>query len=56
VGGGELFDRIVNLGYYGENDAKQLVSGILEAVQYLHNIGIFILYIMYYLPGYICHK
>ena len=39
VSGGELFDRIVNMGYYGENDAKQIVSGVLEAVQYLHQIG-----------------
>jgi serine/threonine protein kinase len=40
VDGGELFDRIVNLGYYGEEDAKFIVGGILEAVQYLHNAGI----------------
>jgi hypothetical protein len=38
--GGELFDRIVNMGYYGEEDAKHIVSGILEAVNYLHNAGI----------------
>ena len=28
------------MGYYGENDAKIIVSGILEAVQYLHQLGI----------------
>jgi serine/threonine protein kinase len=35
-----LFDRIVNLGYYGEADAKRIMKGILEAVNYLHNAGI----------------
>ncbi|KAJ3258962.1 Calcium/calmodulin-dependent protein kinase type 1 [Boothiomyces macroporosus] len=40
VDGGELFDRIVNLGYYGEDDAKKIVKGIIDAVQYLHNAGI----------------
>jgi len=39
VDGGELFDRIVNLGYYGEEDAKKIVRGILDAAQYLHNAG-----------------
>lgn len=28
------------MGYYGEEDAKHIVRGILEAVQYLHNAGI----------------
>ncbi|KAI8906340.1 kinase-like domain-containing protein, partial [Gorgonomyces haynaldii] len=40
VDGGELFDRIVNLGFYGEEDAKSIVKNILDAVQYLHNAGI----------------
>ncbi|KAJ3307017.1 hypothetical protein HDV03_003344 [Kappamyces sp. JEL0829] len=40
VSGGELFEHIVNKGYYGEDDAKHIVNGILEAVQYLHNNGI----------------
>jgi serine/threonine protein kinase len=30
----------VNLGYYGEEDAKRITKGILEAVNYLHNAGI----------------
>ena len=40
VDGGELFDRIVNLGFYGEEDAKSIVKNILDAVLYLHNAGI----------------
>ncbi|KAL2911718.1 hypothetical protein HK105_208819 [Polyrhizophydium stewartii] len=36
VDGGELFDRIVNLGFYGEEDARAIVKSILEAVKYLH--------------------
>jgi serine/threonine protein kinase len=40
VDGGELLDRIINLGYYGEEDAKRCVSAILDAVSYLHRQGI----------------
>eukprot|EP00842_Homolaphlyctis_polyrhiza_P005051 jgi/Hompol1/5547/HPOL_004531-RA len=40
VDGGELFDRIVNLGFYGEEDARTLVKNILEAVKYLHEAGL----------------
>ncbi|TPX66701.1 hypothetical protein SpCBS45565_g04295 [Spizellomyces sp. 'palustris'] len=36
VDGGELFDRILNLGYYCEDDARNIVTDTLEAVQYLH--------------------
>jgi calcium/calmodulin-dependent protein kinase I len=35
--GGELFDRIVNLGHFSETDAASLISQILSAIQYLHN-------------------
>ena len=31
-----MFDRIVNLGYYDEEDAKRLIQNICEAVKYLH--------------------
>ncbi|XP_063311607.1 calcium/calmodulin-dependent protein kinase type IV-like isoform X2 [Pelobates fuscus] len=40
VTGGELFDRIVERGYYSEQDAACVVQQILEAVFYLHSNGI----------------
>ncbi|KJE92873.1 calcium/calmodulin-dependent protein kinase I [Capsaspora owczarzaki ATCC 30864] len=40
VTGGELFDRILEKGYYTERDAAKLVKDILSAVQYLHSAGI----------------
>uniref|UniRef100_A0A4W3JC76 Calcium/calmodulin-dependent protein kinase Ia n=1 Tax=Callorhinchus milii TaxID=7868 RepID=A0A4W3JC76_CALMI len=40
VAGGELFDRIVERGCYTERDASQLISQILHAVHYLHQLGI----------------
>uniref|UniRef100_A0A8D0B490 Calcium/calmodulin-dependent protein kinase type IV n=1 Tax=Salvator merianae TaxID=96440 RepID=A0A8D0B490_SALMN len=40
VTGGELFDRIVEKGYYSERDAANAVKQILEAVAYLHANGI----------------
>ncbi|KAG9477821.1 hypothetical protein GDO78_013023 [Eleutherodactylus coqui] len=40
VTGGELFDRIIERGYYTEKDASQLIQQVLDAVQYLHNMGI----------------
>lgn len=40
VDGGELFDRIVNLGYYGEDDAREIAKNILSAVAYLHQHNI----------------
>ncbi|XP_072137156.1 calcium/calmodulin-dependent protein kinase type IV [Mobula birostris] len=40
VTGGELFDRIVERGYYSEKDAADVVRQILEAVAYLHQNGI----------------
>ncbi|XP_072276778.1 calcium/calmodulin-dependent protein kinase type 1 isoform X2 [Pyxicephalus adspersus] len=40
VSGGELFDRIVEKGFYTEKDASQLIKQILDAVKYLHDMGI----------------
>ncbi|KAM3936788.1 calcium/calmodulin-dependent protein kinase type IV-like [Leptodactylus fuscus] len=40
VTGGELFDRIVERGYYSEKDAASVIQQILEAVAYLHANGI----------------
>jgi len=38
--GGELFDRIVAKGCYTEDEASELVRKIVEAIKYLHDIGI----------------
>uniref|UniRef100_A0A6I8MY27 Calcium/calmodulin-dependent protein kinase type IV n=1 Tax=Ornithorhynchus anatinus TaxID=9258 RepID=A0A6I8MY27_ORNAN len=40
VTGGELFDRIVERGFYSELDAAHVVKQILEAVAYLHANGV----------------
>ncbi|KAG2464505.1 KCC4 kinase, partial [Polypterus senegalus] len=40
VTGGELFDRIVERGYYSERDAAHVIKQILEAVAYLHDNGV----------------
>jgi len=40
VTGGELFDKIVELGQYTEKDASILVTKMVSAIQYLHSINI----------------
>nr|CAB3227513.1 calcium/calmodulin-dependent protein kinase type IV-like [Phallusia mammillata] len=40
VNGGELFDRIVEKGFYSERDAANVIQQILEAVAYLHSKNI----------------
>uniref|UniRef100_A0A8C5HAL1 Calcium/calmodulin-dependent protein kinase type 1D-like n=1 Tax=Gouania willdenowi TaxID=441366 RepID=A0A8C5HAL1_GOUWI len=40
VSGGELFDRIVEKGFYTEMDASRLIRQVLDAVNYLHAMGI----------------
>jgi serine/threonine/tyrosine protein kinase RAD53 len=40
VSGGELFDAIVNKGSYSESDAAKICKQILEAIQYIHALGI----------------
>jgi len=40
VTGGELFDKIVELGSYSEKDAAILVCKMVSAIQYIHNINI----------------
>uniref|UniRef100_A0A8C6MAN9 Calcium/calmodulin dependent protein kinase I n=1 Tax=Nothobranchius furzeri TaxID=105023 RepID=A0A8C6MAN9_NOTFU len=40
VSGGELFDRIIEKGFYTEKDASKLIQQILDAVKYLHELGI----------------
>lgn len=36
--GGELFDRIVNMGRYSEEDARYFAFKLLNAVLYLHDM------------------
>lgn len=40
VSGGELFDRIVERGFYTEQDASALIKQVLDAVNYLHSMGV----------------
>lgn len=40
VGGGELFDKIVELGAYSEGDAANIVKQVVEGVKYLHDMGV----------------
>uniref|UniRef100_A0AAQ4RI19 Calcium/calmodulin-dependent protein kinase 1Db n=1 Tax=Gasterosteus aculeatus aculeatus TaxID=481459 RepID=A0AAQ4RI19_GASAC len=40
VSGGELFDRIVEKGFYTEMDASRLIRQVLDGVNYLHSLGI----------------
>ena len=40
MSGGELFDRIVEKGFYTEMDASRLIKQVLNAVNYLHDMGI----------------
>jgi serine/threonine protein kinase len=40
VTGGELFDSIVARGHYTEVDAARITKKILQAVDYLHEMGI----------------
>eukprot|EP00581_Thalassiosira_minuscula_P011566 CAMPEP_0183713244 /NCGR_PEP_ID=MMETSP0737-20130205/8139_1 /TAXON_ID=385413 /ORGANISM="Thalassiosira miniscula, Strain CCMP1093" /LENGTH=908 /DNA_ID=CAMNT_0025941997 /DNA_START=158 /DNA_END=2884 /DNA_ORIENTATION=+ len=38
--GGEMFDHLIQHGQYSELDASRLVSEILSALAFLHNIGV----------------
>ena len=38
--GGELFDRIIARGSFSERDAVKVLQMILQAVKYLHKVGI----------------
>jgi calcium/calmodulin-dependent protein kinase I len=40
VRGGELFDKIVERGFYSERDAAELIRQILTAVEYMHAHGV----------------
>ena len=38
--GGELFDHLIKDGSYSEKDASRLISELLSALAFLHNIGV----------------
>lgn len=38
--GGELFDRIVEKVHYSEAEARQVILPVIDAVRYLHEMGI----------------
>ncbi len=38
--GGELFDRIVGRSRFSEDEARRLARPLIEAVAYLHSLGI----------------
>eukprot|EP00948_MAST-09A_sp_MAST-9A-sp1_P003813 g3813.t1 len=40
LSGGELFDRILEKGTFSEQDAAKLIKSIIEAISYLHSLGI----------------
>jgi len=40
VQGSELFDRVVDKGFYSEKNAKIIINQILSAIAYLHTVGI----------------
>mmetsp|Transcript_7556 Transcript_7556/g.8287 ORF Transcript_7556/g.8287 Transcript_7556/m.8287 type:complete len:235 (-) Transcript_7556:95-799(-) len=40
IKGGELFDEIVRRGSYSEKDASNIIRQILEAVAYMHSMGV----------------
>lgn len=40
VSGGELFDHIVERGFYSEKDASVLVNQLCEAVNFMHQHGV----------------
>lgn len=40
VSGGELFDKIVEKGFYTEKEAQSVVKNVSSALKYLHSINI----------------
>ena len=38
--GGELFDRICQLGFFYERDAADIIRTTIDCVKYLHSVGI----------------
>jgi calcium/calmodulin-dependent protein kinase I len=40
VTGGDLFDKIIGIGRYSEDDARRVLLKIMDAVKYLHSHNI----------------
>ena len=40
VTGGDLFDKIIGIGRYSEDDARRVLLKIMDAVRYLHSHNI----------------
>jgi calcium/calmodulin-dependent protein kinase I len=38
--GGELFDQIVEKKYFNENEARQIIRTLIDALDYCHSLGI----------------
>ena len=38
--GGELFDRIVEKKYFNEDEARQIIRILIDALDYCHSLGI----------------
>ena len=38
--GGELFDRICDVGSFYENDAAQIIRTVTDAISYLHRLNV----------------
>jgi serine/threonine protein kinase len=37
--GGELFDRILDLGHFSEKDAAKIVRQVIEGIEHMHSVG-----------------
>mmetsp|Transcript_6796 Transcript_6796/g.15953 ORF Transcript_6796/g.15953 Transcript_6796/m.15953 type:complete len:380 (-) Transcript_6796:121-1260(-) len=37
--GGELFDRILDLGHFSEKDAAQVIRQVIEGIEHMHSVG-----------------
>lgn len=38
--GGELFDRIIDVGFFNEEQSRHIFMQMCKAINYLHSIGI----------------
>lgn len=40
VTGGELFEKIIAIGFFDEATAKEIIKKILSGISYLHDLGV----------------